>query len=105
MAAISLILIIQKNFQLLTPPKVWVSGFPSVGRNGILASAIMKKFKNGCHFFNINRTEKFPITDPPKVWVSRLPSVDGNGISSDANFLFSEFSIGSFFPITHPRLI
>ena len=67
--------------------------------------------------------EQFPITDPPKVWVSGFPSVDGNGISAsaimkkncvdrnrisadtgDANFLFSEFSIGSFSPITHPRL-
>ena len=83
----------------------------------------MKKLKNGCHFFNINRTEKFPITKSPKVWVSGFLSVDGNGISAlaimkktcvnrngisadtgDANFLFSEFSIGSFYPITHPRL-
>ena len=30
MAAILLILIIQKNFKLLTPPKVWVLGFMSV---------------------------------------------------------------------------
>ena len=78
MAAISLISIIWKNFQLLTPPLVWVSSSPSVNQNGISASAIMKK---NC--------------------------VDRNGISvdtGDANFLFSEFSIGSFSPITHPRL-
>ena len=45
------------------------------------ASAIMKKLKNGSHFVNIDRTEKFQITNPPKVWVSSFPSVDGNGIS------------------------
>ena len=58
--------------------KIHVSSFPSVDRNGISASAILK---NGCHFININRTEKFQITDPPKVWVSSFPSIDGNGIS------------------------
>ena len=42
----------------------------------------MKKLKNGCHFFNIDHTEKFPITDPPKVWVSSFLSVDRNGISA-----------------------
>ena len=47
-------------------------------------SAIMKKLKNGCHFVNINCTEKFQITDPPKVWVSGFQSVDGNGISVSA---------------------
>ena len=26
----------------------------------------MKKFKNGCHFVNINYTENFQITDPPQ---------------------------------------
>ena len=66
MAAIFLISIIWKIFQLLTPPKVWVSGFLSVNRNGISESAIMKKLKNGCHFFNIDCTEKFPIVDPPQ---------------------------------------
>ena len=42
----------------------------------------MKKLKNGCHFVNIDHTEKFQITDPPKIWVSSCPSVDGNGISA-----------------------
>ena len=66
MAAISLISIIRKNFKLLTSPKVRVSGFPSVNRNGISVLAIIKKLKNGCHFINIDRTEKFQITDFPK---------------------------------------
>ena len=69
MAAISLILIIQKNFKLPTP-KVWVSGFPSVNRKRISASAIMKKLKNGCHFINFDHTEKFQITNFHKVWFS-----------------------------------
>ena len=69
MAAISLISIVQKNFKL-PPPKVWISGFPIVDGNGISVLAIMKKLKNGCHFFNINHMEKFQITHPTKVWVS-----------------------------------
>ena len=51
------------NYQ---PPKVWVSGLLSVNRNGILASAIMKKLKNGHHFVNIKCMEKFQITDSPQ---------------------------------------
>ena len=43
-----------------------LGGFPSVDGNGISASAIMKQLKNGCHFVNIDRAEKFQITDPPK---------------------------------------
>ena len=140
-----------EKFQITNPPKVWVSGFPSVNGNGISALAIKRKLKNGCHFVNIYCMEKFQITNPPKVWVSGFLSVDGNGISAsaimkklkmaasslisiiwnnfklltppkfgspvfqvsteteyhwktrDTNFLFSEFSIGSFFPITLPR--
>ena len=75
MAAISLISILQK---ITNRPKVWISGFPSVDRNGISVLAIMKKLKNVCHFFNINLTEKFPITDPTKFG---FLSVDRNGIS------------------------
>ena len=37
-----------------------------VNGNGISVSVIMKKLKNGCHFINIDCTEKFQITDPPK---------------------------------------
>ena len=70
MALISLISIIWKNFKLLTPQKIRVSGFPGVDRNGISALAIMKQLKNGSHFVNIDHMEKFQITDPPKIWVS-----------------------------------
>ena len=80
MAAISLISIVQKNFKF-DLPQVWISGFPSVNGNGISASVIIKKLKNGCHFFNIDRIEKFQITNLPKVWISGFLSVDGNGIS------------------------
>ena len=108
MATIWLISIIWKNFKLLTLPKFGVSGFLSVDRNRISQSAIMKKLKNGYHLVNIDHTEKFQITDHPKVWVSSFLSVDRNrniiGKLEMKIFLFSEFSIGSFFPITHPRL-
>ena len=73
-----------ENFQITDPPpKVWVSGFPSVDGNRISLSAIMKKLKNGCHFINIDHMKKFQITDPPKCG-SGFPSVDGNGISLSA---------------------
>ena len=39
--------ILEQNSQLPTPPKVWISGFPSVDENGKLVSAIMKNQKNG----------------------------------------------------------
>ena len=65
--------------------KIHVSSFLSVNRNRISAFAIMKQLKNGCHFINIDRNEKFQITNPlPKVWVSSFLSVDGNGISVPA---------------------
>ena len=51
---------------------------------GISVSAIMKKLKDGCHFFNIDCTEKFQITDPRKVWVSGFPSLNGNRMSVSA---------------------
>ena len=73
-----------EKFIITNPPKVWVSGFPSVDGNGISVSAIMKKLKNGCHFINIDHMEKFQITNPPKVWVSGFPSVNRNGISTSA---------------------
>ena len=56
-----------EKFQITNPPKVWVSGFLSVDRNGISPLAIMKKLKNGCQFINIDHMEKFQITDPPKI--------------------------------------
>ena len=38
----------------------------NVNANRISVSAIIKKLKNGCHFINIDHTEKFQITDAPK---------------------------------------
>ena len=113
-----------EKFQITNPLKVWVSGFLNVDRNGISASAIMKKLKNGHHFVNIDCMKKFQITDSPKVWVSAFPSVNGNGISASAimkklknghHFVSAEnwryeFSVGLVFQIfhwfsflTHPR--
>ena len=69
-----------EKFRKLNQWKIHISSFLSV--DGISASAIMKKLKNGCHFININCTEKFRITDPPKVWVSSFPGADRNRISA-----------------------
>ena len=95
MATISLISIVRKNFKLLTPPKVWVSSFPSVDKNGISALAIMKKLKNGCNFFNINCTEKFQITDPPKAWVSGFLLIRKQEMQI---FIFLNFPLVHFSP-------
>ena len=67
MVAILLISIVWKKIKLPTlPPQGWVSGFLGIDRNGISASAIMKKLKNGHCIINIDCTENFQITDPPK---------------------------------------
>ena len=101
MAAISLISIVWKNFQLPTPLKFGSLSFLSVNRNGISVLAIMKKLKNGCHFFNIDCNEKFPITNPPsppKVWVSSIGHYEKN------EKWLSFFNIDQMekFPITDP---
>ena len=84
-----------ENLKLPTPPKVWVSGFLGVNRNGISVSAIMKKLKNGSHFVNINHMEKIQITNPPKVWVSSFLGVNRNGISVSA--IMKKLKNGSHF--------
>ena len=38
--------VLEQNFQLPTPPKVWVSGFLSVDGNAKLVSAITENEKN-----------------------------------------------------------
>ena len=66
-----------EKFQITQPPRVWVSSFPNVDRNGISTSAIMEKWKNGHHFINMHRMEKFQIAQrppSPQVFVSGLPS-------------------------------
>ena len=45
----------------------YYTGFLGVNRNGISASAIIEKLKNGHHFINIDHTEKFQVTDPQKL--------------------------------------
>ena len=70
--------VLERNFQLLTPPKVWVSGFLSVNGNAKLVSAITENGKNGHSAPKTHPRVKLPITDPPKVWVSGFLSVDGN---------------------------
>ena len=60
------------------PPKVWVSGFPSVDGNAKLVSAITENGKNGRSSPKTHPRAKLPITDPPKVWVSGFLSVNGN---------------------------
>ena len=55
-----------RKFVKLNQRKICISvSFLSFDRNGISASAIKKKLKNGCHFINIDCTEKFQITNPP----------------------------------------
>ena len=44
-------------------------------------STIIKKLKNGCHFINIDHTEKFQITVPPQSLGLRFLGVSRDGIS------------------------
>ena len=60
------------------PPKVWVSGFPSVSGNGKLVLAIMKNWNNGHSSPKMHPRATILITDPPKVWVSGFLCVVGN---------------------------
>ena len=48
------------------PPKVWVSSFPSVDRNGKLVLAIKKNQKNGSNSPKMHPRAKVPITVPLK---------------------------------------
>ena len=70
--------VLERNFQLLTPPQVWVSGFLSVDGNAKLVSAITENGKNGHSTPKTHARAKHPITDPSQVWVSGFLSVDGN---------------------------
>ena len=70
--------VLEQNYQLPTPPKVWISGFLSVGGNRKLVSAIIENGINGHSSPKMHPRAKLPITDPPKVWVSGFLSVDGN---------------------------
>ena len=51
---------------ITNPPKVWVSGFPSVDGNRKLVSAIMENGKNGHISPKTRPRAKLPITDPLK---------------------------------------
>ena len=48
---------------ITNPPKVWVSGFPSVDGNGKLVLGIMKNQKNGSNSPKMCPRAKAPITD------------------------------------------
>ena len=93
MVAISLISIVWKNVQLLTPQKFGSPVFQVSMETEYQCWPLWKNWKKAAiSLISIVRKKN---------------CVDRNGISADtgdANFLLSEFSIGSFSPITHPRL-
>ena len=60
--------ILEQNFQLPTPPKVWVSGFLSVNGNANLVLAIIENGKNNRSSPKMCPRAKLPITDPLKFW-------------------------------------
>ena len=55
-----------EKIQITDPPKVWISGFLSVNKNGISALAIMKKLKNGHYFINMCYSEKISNYQSPQ---------------------------------------
>ena len=99
MAAISLILIIQKIFQLPTPSQSLGLRFSECRRKWNISVDHYEKLKNGYHFFKYH-TEKFPITDPPQK-MAAISCVDINGISADTGmqiFIFLNFLLVHFPP-------
>ena len=63
------------KFPIADSPKCWISAFLCLDRNWILASAIMIKWINGCHFMKSHHTAKFSITNTlkfgsPLFWVA-----------------------------------
>ena len=93
--------VLERNFQLLTPLEVWVSGFLSVDGNTKLVSAITENGKNGRSTPKMRPRAKLPITDPPQVWVSGFLSVDGNAKLVSA--ITENGKNGCSTPKTHPR--
>ena len=89
--------VLEQNSQLPTPPKVWVSGFPSVDRNEKLVSAIMEMGKMAVAPQKMHARAKLPIT--PKVWVSGFLSVDGKLVSA----IMENGKYGCSSPKMHPR--
>ena len=62
-----------ENFQIINPPKVWVSSFLSVNKNRISALAIMKKIEKWPPFHKYRSYgKKFQVTDSLKfcLWFS-----------------------------------
>ena len=93
--------ILEQNFQLPTPPKVWVSGFLSVDRNAKLVLAITENGKNGRSSPKMRPRAKLPITKPPKVWVSGFLSVNRNAKLVSA--IMENGKNGHSSPKAHPR--
>ena len=56
----------REKLPITDPPKVWVTGFPSVNGNGKLVSAIMENGKNGYSSPKMHPIAKLPITNPLK---------------------------------------
>ena len=54
-----------ENIQITDPEKNWVSGFPSVNRNGISVSAIMKKIEKWLSFHKYQSYRKISNYWPP----------------------------------------
>ena len=117
---------IQKYFKLPTPSKVWVSSFPSVNRNRISVSAIMKKIEKwlpfrkyrsytkilnhwppislGLQFSQCQQKQNISVSHYEKNW--KIAAISYHWKTWNMSFLlvqFSEFSIGSVFSITHSR--
>ena len=63
---------LRAKLPITDPPKVWVSGFPSVDGSAKLVLAIMENGENGHSSPKMHPRAKLPITNPPKVWVSPL---------------------------------
>ena len=109
MAAISLISIVQKNFQLPTPPKFGSPVFRVLTETEYQRLSLWKNWKMAAISLISIIWKNFQLLTPPKFGSPVFQGLteteyQHQPLRKNWNFLFSEFSIGSFSPITHPRL-
>ena len=102
MAAISLISIVQKNFQLPTPPKFGSLVFWVLTEMEYQSRSLWKNLKIAAISLISIVWKNFQLPTPPKVWVSSFLSVNGNWISSEnQRYKFCFFWIFHWFISPH----
>ena len=73
------LLVLEKKYELTTPPTILDQGIHLCQREiKISPSAIKKKHQNGSSLVSVGPREKVRINDPPQFWVKESICVDRN---------------------------